>query len=111
MDALAQMMEAQMESVSETDDSYSDDDQSMAHRKLETENTKLGIDRGINQAEINWVEATWMPPYRQKKQSDRTEKRVTLWNKTDKRKLSGNAAPFKSNLAAYLSSNPVRFAF
>ena len=35
------------------------------------------------------------------------EKRVTIWNWREKRKLSGNAAPFRRNLAEYLRKHPV----
>ena len=34
--------------------------------------------------------------------------RVTIYNPREQRKLSGNAAPFKRNLAAYLALHPVR---
>jgi len=34
------------------------------------------------------------------------EKRVTIWNKRDKRKLSGNSAPFRKNLPEYCRKNP-----
>merc|ERR1711907_622290 len=34
------------------------------------------------------------------------EKRVTIWNKRDKRKLSGNSAPFRKNLAEYCRKHP-----
>ena len=33
--------------------------------------------------------------------------RVTIWNPTERRKLSGNAAPFRSNLQEYLMQHPV----
>ena len=102
-----------MEDISEANGSYGD--HSMAHRTLEIENPKRGIKRGIaciNGAEIDWVEATWTASLHKKKPIfDTKEKRVTLWNKIEKRKLSGNAAPFESNVAAYLLSNPVGFKF
>jgi len=34
------------------------------------------------------------------------EKRVTIWNPFEKRKLSGNSAPFKKNLEDYLKKHP-----
>merc|ERR1711907_579931 len=34
------------------------------------------------------------------------EKRVTIWNWREKRKLSGNSAPFKKNLQEYLRKHP-----
>lgn len=34
------------------------------------------------------------------------EKRVTIWNPFEKRKLSGNSAPFKKNLEEYLKKHP-----
>lgn len=34
------------------------------------------------------------------------EKRVTIWNWREKRKLSGNAAPFRRNLHEYLRKHP-----
>lgn len=34
------------------------------------------------------------------------EKRVTIWNKRDKRKLSGNSAPFRKNLPEYCRKHP-----
>ena len=35
-----------------------------------------------------------------------SEKRVTIWNWKEKRKLSGNSAPFKRNLQRYLKKHP-----
>merc|ERR1719198_1895712 len=34
------------------------------------------------------------------------EKRVTIWNWREKRKLSGNSAPFRKNLHEYLRKHP-----
>merc|ERR1711865_294946 len=34
------------------------------------------------------------------------ERRVTIWNSKEKRKLSGNSAPFKRNLHEYLRKHP-----
>merc|ERR1711959_529268 len=34
------------------------------------------------------------------------EKRVTIWNWREQRKLSGNSAPFKKNLHEYLRKHP-----
>jgi len=44
---------------------------------------------------------------KKRKVADRTESRVTLWNPSEKRKLSGNAAPFESNVLSYLLRHPV----
>eukprot|EP00301_Raphidiophrys_heterophryoidea_P006258 c12541_g1_i2.p1 GENE.c12541_g1_i2~~c12541_g1_i2.p1 ORF type:complete len:204 (-),score=46.73 c12541_g1_i2:32-604(-) len=33
-------------------------------------------------------------------------KRITIWNKAERRKVSGNAAPKSKNLRSYLDSNP-----
>lgn len=35
------------------------------------------------------------------------DRRVTIWNVREQRKLSGNAAPFKRNLSEYLALHPV----
>lgn len=35
-----------------------------------------------------------------------SERRVTIWNPYEKRKLSGNSAPFKKNLEDYLKKHP-----
>jgi hypothetical protein len=35
------------------------------------------------------------------------EKRVTLWNSVERRKISGNAAPMSKNLAVYLEKHPM----
>ena len=48
-----------------------------------------------------------VPLMSKKRTTDRGEKRVTLWNPTEKRKLSGNAAPFEGNVESYLIRHPV----
>ena len=40
------------------------------------------------------------------KAEDDEMRRVTLWNPTERKKRSGNSAPFKKNLAEYLRSHP-----
>merc|ERR1711871_346084 len=37
---------------------------------------------------------------------DNAQKRVTIWNWREQRKLSGNSAPFKKNLQEYLRKHP-----
>jgi len=58
---------------------------------------------------VNWLHTLpqHVPLMKKRKVSDRTESRVTLWNPTEKRKLSGNAAPFESNVESYLLMHPV----
>lgn len=36
------------------------------------------------------------------------EQRVTIWNRVEQRKLSGNSAPFRKNLGDYIRKHPVR---
>ena len=60
--------------------------------------------------EVNWLHT--LPQHiplmkKKRKVGDRTESRVTLWNPSEKRKLSGNAAPFESNVESYLLRHPV----
>ena len=60
---------------------------------------------------INWLHTLPqdVPLMKKKKRkvADRTESRVTLWNPSEKRKLSGNAAPFESNVVSYVLRHPV----
>ena len=35
------------------------------------------------------------------------EQRVTIWNREERRKLSGNSAPFRKNLGEYIRKHPV----
>lgn len=51
----------------------------------------------------------YCPPPKQHhdiEEDDDAEKRVTIWNWREKRKLSGNSAPFKKNLQDYLRKHP-----
>merc|ERR1712096_522053 len=55
------------------------------------------------------VSNPYCPPPRQARdeiEDDDAEKRVTIWNWREKRKLSGNSAPFKKNLQDYLRKHP-----
>ena len=37
---------------------------------------------------------------------DPNDERVTIWNKQDRRKLSGNSAPFRKNVDEYIAQHP-----
>ena len=72
--------------------------------------TKRARQRTRLPEQINWLHTfpEQIPLMKKRKKVlDRTEPRVTLWNPTEQRKLSGNAAPSESNLISYLVRHPV----
>jgi len=46
------------------------------------------------------------PSFAMKNQANSENQRVTMWNPTERRKLSGNAAPFRRNLEEYITAHP-----
>jgi hypothetical protein len=60
---------------------------------------------GFAQSGMGGMVVPQAPVPRQQVQ-DSTEKRVTIWHKKEKRKISGNAAPMEKNLRSYLATHP-----
>lgn len=46
------------------------------------------------------------PRHRSGAEKDAEQRRVSIWNRAEKRKLSGNCAPLEKNLEQYLKDNP-----